>query len=176
MSKMPRLLGLLLVLLVLVSAASANSVSLGHVLALQNNGFTSVDLFTHPGIRLLPSSSTPGSRTQLSLMVPFAGIVPSGAGNTLVISALMMGSTFTQNFSIPAGSYPNFSEFVTLIFPDGILHAVPVSLSVKLLSDNGRLLESSNYSFRFAEVPEPASLFLLGTGILATLMRRRRSS
>jgi len=166
---------LVFVLLMLVSAASANSVSLGHVNALQNNGFTQVDLFSNPGINLHPTSLK--IPTQLSILVPFTGIVPSGGGNTLVVSALMMGSTFAQSFAIAAGSYPNFSQFVTFTFPAGTFHNVPVKLSAQLFSDNGRLLESSNYSFGFTEaVPEPGTMLLLGSGIVAAFVRRRLHS
>lgn len=162
----------ILVTSVLVSVASANSVSLGHVSALQNNGFTQVDLMANPAAKLRFTSAT--IPTQLSILVPFTGIVPAGSGNTLVVAALMMGSTFAQNFAIPSGSYSNFSQFVTFTFPGGVLRAVPVNLSVKLFSDNGRLLESSNYSFSFTEaVPEPGTMLLLGSGIVAAVVRRR---
>lgn len=177
MSKTSKYFGLIFLLLLLVSVASANSVSLGHVDALQNNGLTKVDLFTSPGVTLGPTSPHAPFQTQLSLLVPFSGTVPGGSGNTLVIAAIMVGSTFTQSFAIPAGTYSNFSQFVTFTFPGGLFHAVPVNLSVQLFSDNGRLLESSSYSFKFAEpVPEPATLLLVGSGVLATFIRRRRSS
>src|SRR5690349_13942564 len=158
MLKDSRYLLLLVFLAVLAVAplASANSVSLGHVNALQNNGFTQVDLFSNAGVNLHPTSLK--FPRQLSIMVPFTGIVPSGGGNTLVVSALMMGSMFAQNFAIAPGSYTNISQFVTFSFPEGVFHGVPVNLSVRLLSDNGRLLESSNYSFTFTEaVPEPGT-------------------
>jgi len=165
---------LVFVLLMLVSAASANSVSLGHVNALQNNGFTKVDLFSNPGINLHPTSLK--IPRQLSILVPFSGIVPSGGGNTLVVSALMMGSTFAQSFAIAAGSYLNFNQFVTFTFPEGTFHNVPVKLSVQLF-DNRRLLDSSNYSFGFTEaVPEPGTMLLLGSGIVAAFVRRRLHS
>jgi hypothetical protein len=103
------------------------------------------------------------------------GTIPSGGGNTLAISAVILGSTFTQNFSIPVGTYSSFSQFVTFSFPNGISHAVPVTLSVKLFSDGGRLLTSSGYSFNFVEaVPEPGTLLLVGTGMVATALSRRK--
>lgn len=172
-----RCLSLLLFVAVLglVPLASANSVSLGHVTALQNNGFTQVDLFANPGVKLHATSlSIP---TQLSILIPFTGIVPSGSTDSMLVSALILGSKITQNFSIPAGTYSNISQFVTFNFPLGILNATPVSLSVSLWDPNGQLLDSSNYGFRFTEaVPEPGTMLLLGSGIVAVVVRRLRSA
>ena len=171
-----RFLSLLLLLAVLVAPlASANSVSLGHVTALQNNGFTQVDLFANPGVQLHATSlSIP---TQLSILIPFTGIVPSGSTDSMLISALILGSKITQNFSIPAGSYSNISQFVTFNFPTGILNATPVSLSVSLWDPNGQLLDSANYGFKFTEaVPEPGTMLLLGSGIVAAVVRKFRSA
>jgi PEP-CTERM motif-containing protein len=177
MSKAQKYLFVTLVVSLLTVSASANSVSLGHVAALQNNGFTQVDLFANPGVTLHPTSSTRPFQNQLSLLVPFMGTIPSGAGNTLSISAVIMGSTFTQNFSIPAGTYSNFNQFVTFTFPNGIFHAVPVTLSVQLFSDGGRLLRSSAYSFNFVQtVPEPGTLLMVGSGVLAAVLRRRKNA
>jgi hypothetical protein len=176
MVKAPKYLGLLLFVSLFVVSASANSVSLGHVAALQNNGLTQVDLFTNSGVTLSPTTLTHPFQTQLSLLVPFMGTIPSGARNMLSISAVIMGSTFTQNFSIPAGTYSNFSQFVTFTFPKGIFHATPVILGIQLFSDGGRLLRSSDYSFNFVEpVPEPGTLLLVGSGVLAAVVRRRRA-
>jgi hypothetical protein len=91
-----------------------------------------------------------------------------------------MNSAFTQSFLIPAGTYSNFSQFLTFTFPSGIAHAVPVNLSLQLFSDGGRLLASSNYSFNFIEtgiarVPEPGTMLLLGSGIVMAVFRRRRT-
>jgi hypothetical protein len=174
MFKDSRCLLVFLDVLTVAPVASANSVSLGHVNALQNNGFTQVDLFSNPGINLHPTSFK--IPQQLSILVPFTGIVPGG-GDTLVVSALMMGSMFSQNFAIAPGSYPNISQFVTFNFPEGVFHRVPVNLSVQLFSDGGRLLESSNYSFKFTEaVPEPGTMLLLGSGIVAAVVRKFRSA
>ena len=169
------LLLVFLAALTLAPLASANSVSLGHVNALQNNGFTQVDLFANPGVKLHATSlSIP---TQLSILVPFTGIVPSGNTDSLLVSALILGSKITQNFSIPAGTYSNTSQFVTFSFPVGILNAMPVSLSVSLWDPNGQLLDSSNYAFKFTEaVPEPGTMLLVGSGIVAAVVRRLRSA
>jgi len=174
MSNVPKFCALLCLLLCLIAPASANSVSLGHVSALQNNGFAQVDLFSNRGITLSPTSLTGPFRTQLSLLVPLAGMIGTG-GDTLSISAVIMGSTLTQSFLIPAGSYSNFSQFVTFTFAKGIFHAVPVNLWVRITSDGGRVLSHSDYTFSFIEpVPEPGTLLLVGSGLVATAFWRRR--
>jgi hypothetical protein len=174
MSRAHRYVLVALCVMFLTVLASANSVSLGHVIALQNDGLTRVDLFANPGITLSPTTLAHPFQTQLSLLVPLMGTIPSGEGNTLAISAVILGSTFTQNFSIPGGTYSNFSQFVTFTFPNGIFHGVPVTLWVQLF-DGGRLLTSSGYSFNFVEaVPEPGTLLLVGTGMVATALSRRK--
>jgi len=174
MSKALRYLSLAVLVALFASSATANSVSLGHVNALQNNGFTQVDLFTNRGVTLSPTTLSHPFQTQLSFMVPFAGTILPG-GETLSISAVIMGSTFTQNFAIAAGTYSSFSQFVTFTFPKGIFHSTPVTLGVQLFTDGGRLLRSSDYSFNFVEpVPEPGTLLLVGSGVVATVIRKRK--
>ena len=173
MTQGPKYLVLLVFVVIVAVSASANSVSLGHAVALQHNGLTQVDLFANPGVTLRPTTLT-----QLSLLVPLMGTIPNGAGNTLAVTAVIMSSAFTQSFLIPAGTYSNFSQFLTFTFPSGIAHSVPVKLSVQLFSDGGRLLASSNYSFNFVEsgiarVPETGTLLLLGSGIVMAMFRRR---
>jgi hypothetical protein len=175
MSNARKFCALLCALLWLMGSASANSVSLGHVNALQNNGFTQVDLFSNRGITLSPTSLTGPFRTQLSLLVPLAGMITAG-GDTFSISAVIMGSTLTQSFVIPAGSYSNYSQFVTFTFAKGIFQSVPVNLSIRITSDGGRVLGHSDYAFNFVEpVPEPGTLLLVGSGLVATAFWRRRA-
>jgi len=173
---------ILLLSLVAVPFASADSISLGNSYALQNNGFTQVELSSHPGIPLLPSFDAPPFQTSLDIGVPLIGVVPDGASDTLVITSHILGNTLTQQFVIPAGTYPppgspSFAVLFTFQYPSGIFHPKPVKLDISIL-EGSQTLSSASYVFTFVEpAPEPTTLVLLGTGLAGTLaakMKRRR--
>jgi len=173
---------ILLLSLVAVPFASADSISLGNAYALQNNGFTQVELSSHPGIPLFPSFDALPFQTSLTIGVPLTGVVPGGANDTLMITSLILGNTLTQQFSILAGTYPppgstSFAVFFTFQYPSGIFHPTPVKLDISIL-DGSQTLSSASYVFTFVEpAPEPTTLVLLGTGLAGTLaakMKRQR--
>ncbi|PYX70877.1 MAG: hypothetical protein DMG72_18035 [Acidobacteria bacterium] len=175
---------ILLLSVVAVPFASADSISLGNAYALQNNGFTQVELSSHPGIPLFPSFDAPPFQTSLTIGVPLTGVVPDGASDTLVITSLILGNTLTQQFSILAGTYPppgstSFAVLFTFQYPSGIFHPTRVNLDISILDGSSQTLSSSaSYVFTFVEpAPEPTTLVLLGTGLAGTLaakMKRRR--
>ena len=173
---------ILLLSLVAVPFASADSISLGSSYALQNNGFTQVGLSSHPGIPLFPSFDAPPFQTSLTIGVPLTGVVPDGARDTLVITSLILGNTLTQQYPIPVQTYPppgstSFAVLFTFQYPSGIYHPKPVKLDISIL-DGSQTLSSASYVFTFVEpAPEPTTLVLLGTGLAGTLavkMKRRR--
>ncbi len=174
---------ILLLSLVAVPFASADSISLGSSYALQKNGFTQVELSSHPGTPLFPSFDAPPFQTSLTIGVPLTGVVPGGANDTnLVITSLILGNTLTQQFLIPVGTYPppgstSFAVLFTFQYPSGIFHPTPVKLDISIL-DGSQTLSSASYVFTFVEpAPEPTTLVLLGTGLAGTLaakMKRRR--
>src|SRR6266567_6789069 len=81
-------------------AAKADPLYFSNTVALQNNGFTRVDLFSNPGITLLGP--------QISFLVDITGILPSGVTNMLQITFIEAGSLpIMQSFLIPAfGNVP----------------------------------------------------------------------
>jgi len=176
---------ILLLGLVAVPFASADSISLGNSYALQNNGFTQVELSSHPGTPLFPSFDAPPFQTSLTIGVPLTGVVPGGANDTnLLITSLILGNTLTQQFLIPVGTYPppgstSFAVLFTFQYPSGIFHPTRVNLDISILDGSSQTLSSSaSYVFTFVEpAPEPTTLVLLGTGLAGTLaakMKRRR--
>jgi PEP-CTERM motif len=174
MSKAASCVVLVLACLVLSHSARADSLALGHVSALQANGFTSVDLFANPGITLSPSSTSPGLKTSLTFRVPFSGNAGSVTFSAIVITSTLLGASSSQTFLVPAGTYQSgTSVLFTFINPKGIWKPLPMTLTVALYQGK-QLMGSDSYAFRFVEpVPEPATLFLFGTGLAGVAMWRR---
>jgi len=77
-----------------------------------------------------------------------------------------------QNYSLDSGapgynSYPSFSAYV-------LDHTCSYRYSNPNLTCGGDDL-NINYAFRVSQVPEPATLLLVGSGIVGIVSRRRRS-
>lgn len=169
---------LLLSFLLIVPAVKADPITFdfGTVVALQNEGFTNVNL-NAPNLLLTPTTiDLNGLRT---LNVGFDITVDSGQTWTgLVRYDWLLNGVASTTFNTKcttgctsevihgAGS---FLEYTTPFFAP-----TPVTLTISVINDAGQVLGSRTFQFSISEpVPEPTTLLLLGSGV-AVLSRFRR--
>jgi len=169
---------LLLVMLACAIQAQADPLTFSNVTALQNNGNTSVDLFSTPNVMLLGQ--------ELTFTVLLSGVLPPGGSDTLRVTYMdAFGASVVQNFDIPIFGIlqPPLTLFITINVPTVDFAGVPATLTLDLLSSNpdfvipstGLGVNSFTYSFNVAEpVPEPATLTLLCGGLTALFARTCR--
>lgn len=160
----------------------ADPLFFSNVVALQNGGNTRVDLFSNPGTILLGP--------QVNFLVDVTGTLPPNVADTLRITYTEAGSPpVVQSFQIPLfGTVnPPFSLLFAISSPGATVQGTNATLTIDLLNsvpdfvipsgpNQGQRVDSYTYSFKVAQVPEPATLLLLGTGLvtLSAKARRRR--
>ena len=166
---------LLLVMLACGIQAQADPLTFSNVSGLQNDGNSSVDLFSSPNVVLLGQ--------QLIFTVQISGVLPPGGSDTLRATFTdAFGSTVVQDFQIPVFGVvqPPLTLFITVNAPIVNFVGVPATLTLDLLNSNpdfvipssGLAVDSFTFSFRVAEpVPEPATLTLLCGGVAALFAR-----
>lgn len=158
----------------------ADPLLFSNVVALQDH--IRVDLFSNPGTTLFGP--------QISFLVDIAGTIPANSPvQSLRVTFTEAGQPpIIQTFSIPAFGVvpPPFTQLFTLTT---VGTNTTATLTIDILGSSpdfiipggsfiGQHVDSFTYTFNVAEpVPEPTTIFLVGTGLvgLATRLRRRRS-
>jgi hypothetical protein len=161
--------------------AKADPLLFSNVVALQNGGTTSVDLFSNPGTTLLGP--------QISFLVDITGTLPAGVTNTLLVSYSEAGGVpIIQSFDIPIFGtvQPPFTLLFSITSPGASFNGILATLTLDILGSSpdfvipsgpgaGQTVNSFTYSFIVTKpIPEPAALILLGTGLVGFIGRLRR--
>ncbi len=172
------LLFLAILILAGFKGIQADPLFFSNVSALQNNGATKVDLFSHPGTTLIGP--------QVIFLVDLTGNLNPGTTDTWRVSYSEAGSSSIQSFQIPL--FGSLQPPFTLLFSFTSIAAfagTPATLTLDLLNSNpdfiipsgpnaGQRVDSHTYSFNVSQpIPEPASLTLLGAGLTGLFARSR---
>jgi len=180
LSKALLFLGVLFVLGLTGGTAKADPLFFSNVTAFQNNDTVQVNLLSNPGTTLFGST--------LTFSVDITGVLPMGGTDILRVTYTELGSApVVQEFQIPLFGTVNppftliFSVFSPGLNPQG----VPATLTIDLLNsapdfvipsgpNQGQSVDSQTYTFNVQPVPEPATLTVLFSGLVALGIRVRR--
>lgn len=147
-------------------SANADPLTFGNVLALQDNGLTTINLSANPGVILFGP--------QISFLVDITGTITPGSDPVLQISYTEgLSPAIVQTFPIPlfAGIEPPYTQLFTITSPGATFAGTPATLTISISGAN-----SQTFTFLVAEpIPEPASIILLSLGGLGLWSKIRRS-
>ncbi len=168
--------------LFLNTTAHADPLFFSNTVALQNSGFTRVDLFSNPGTVL--------EGPEIDFLIDITGVIPAAGSDTLRLTFTEVGgATQEQTFRIPLFDAfpPPYTQIFSFTIQNTMTQFRDATLRVDILGDPadfvipsgpgaGNVVDSYTYSFRVAQpVPEPASMILAGLGLLGVAANRRRA-
>jgi hypothetical protein len=184
------IVGMVVGAIMMSGSATAEPLSFSDVQALWlRNGFFAVDLFGNPVLAGTPIEIDGVRRAAISFHVPIFGTLPPGETDTLRFTfGLPTGdrpfSNILQELTFSAADMPN-AITGGMDFPI-LYHPERMTLTLDLLRSSpdfripggpraGELVDSFTYSFSVVQpVPEPTSLWLLGSGLCAIVYSRRQ--
>jgi hypothetical protein len=163
----------------LTATAKADGLTFSNVVALQNNGNTQIDLFSHPNVNLFGS--------QLSFFINIAGTLPPSGTDTLRLTLLEAGqAAVIQDLQIPlfSGLPLPYTQSASFSPVHPTFAGTPVTLTVDILgSSNDFVLPTgssvNSYTFTFnavTPVPEPVTSGFFLLGVSAIIARKRRQT
>jgi len=151
-----------------VPAVKAGPLFFSDAIALQNDGFTSVPLFSNPGV-VLQDLQVPSVGPWIIFEVTISGVVPAGGSDTIRGTYTQAGVSQVIDYPIPDNHGTLYPPFIEVFgFHDiGSYQGVPTTLTFDLLSSGpdfvipsgpnaGQQVNTYTYAFTTQlPIPEP---------------------